>query len=264
MKGDIKMGGNAADEANANQSDVELIENDQVQSADEGADKSLTPEKDKQIDNAEASRIGRIVKNQLERALGEVTKPLQDEISSLRTTVSSYQKLSPTEKNDEWLPLPPVDGFPTNKEEFLAMNQWADDCKRIKREKEVAKYSGSYISAINGLREEGGDLHAQIQELLTKDGSPYNVTHGSGIGSSDATINYYRAKSDILANKVKTPSNPFKGKQTDVATGVTATSRIAATKQVGKTTSDDQKTNEFMDYLGWDEAKRAEFLSKKG
>ena len=255
--------GNAVEKTNANLEE-EVIDNDPVQpDKNEGADKSGSPDKDKKIDNAEDSRIGRIVKNQVEKAKGELASKYDTEISSLKATIATYEKEKNKVNVDDDDP-PPVEGFPTTPEEFVAMKEWADNRKTKKENTLRETYNKSYISSINTLREEGGDLHAQIQELLTKDGSPYNVTHGTGNGKADATINYYRAKADIMANKVKEPTNPFKGRQSDVPIGTSASSRVPASKTTGKVKFDSDKAEDFANYLGLTDEERASAISSKG
>ena len=252
----------ASMEANENL-DTEVIDNEQVVdqkeeglTADHQDEAEATPEakKQKQIDNAESSRIGRIVKNQLLKE----TAPLLDEIKTLRSTV---ERLTPKENFEA--SKPPVEGFPTTPEEFRAMKRWTDEQDARERAEQIAVYERGYISSINSLREEGGELHAQIQELLTKDDSPYNVTHGTGRGDVDAALNYRMAHRDIIANKIKENRNPFKGNTNNVATGVTASSRVPTTKSLGKTKFDDPRAEEFAKYLNYSDEDRAKIISGK-
>ena len=211
----------------------------------------IEKKENKGIDQSESSRIGRIVKNQLERE----TLPLREEITNLRATV---ERLTPKEKAD--VLAPPVDGFPTTPEEFIAMNNWAKKVETEKAREERVKYEQGYIASVNKLREEGGEFHAQIQDLLTKDGSPYNVTRGTGRGDVDAELNYRIAHRDILANKIKTDGNPFKGNNSEVPTGVSASSRVP-TPSVKKVKFDDEKAEGFAAFLKLNDEERAKIVS---
>lgn len=236
----------AAVEANASS---EVVEPEVTQENTE-TELKIVPKKDN-AEQVEASRIGRIVKNQLERE----TTPLREEITNLRATV---ERLTPKERADAL--TPPVEGFPTTPEEFIAMNKWAKQVENENFRKERASYEQGYISSINKLREEGGELHAQIQDLLTKDGSPYNVTRGTGRGDVDAELNYRIAHRDILANKIKTNGNPFKGSNGEVPTGVSASSRVP-TSSVKKVKFDDDKAEGFAQFLKLNDEERAKVIS---
>jgi hypothetical protein len=250
--------GNAADQANANQEEV--IDNDQEVTPEKT--EVLTPEAEKekaekiQRDNAEASRIGRMVKKQWERE----AEPLIDEIKNLRSTV---ERLTPKKEEGVFRTKPPIEGFPTTPEEFKAMKDWADGEDAKARAESQVTYERGYITSINQLREEGGELHAQIQELLTKNGSPYNKTHGTGRGDVDAALNYRIAHRDILANKIKTSGNPFKGNTSEVATGVSASSRVPASKTIGKTKFDDDQAEEFATFLNYSDEERAKIIARR-
>jgi hypothetical protein len=253
------MTDNAADNANANL-DNEVIDNEvideQHQDANADAGTTDTPKKDEQVDNAEASRIGRIVKKQLEKETGT----LKAEIERLNTTIAALKPPKTQQDADIALPPCPVEGIPTTPEEHRMVAKWVRQCDAIEASAATESYTKGYISSINSLKEEGGELHAQIQELLTKDGSPYNRTQGTGRGDIDAALNYRMAHRDILANKVKTGGNPFKGKKDDVATGVSASSRVPASKTIAKA-FDDPKAEEFAKYLGYTDEDRAKVLT---
>jgi len=254
---------NAAEQANASLENTETAEG--TQETQEGAEHSeehveteqqATPQKDEPADNAEASRIGRIVKKQLERELS----PLKAQLEEANATIA---RLTPKEQKEANLPPPPIEGFPTTPEEFVKMNEWAETVRNTKTRQQVSAYEKSYIASITSLREEGGDLHAQIQELLTKDGSPYNKTQGTGRGDIDAMLNYRIAHRDILANKVKTKGPTFGKKAPDgVATGLSASSRTPDPK-VAHVKFDDPRAEEFAQYLGYTDEERAKIVSTR-
>lgn len=246
---------NAAEQANASQEEV--IDNDQ-EVIQEKVDAETTPETDKakQVDNAEASRIGRMVKKQWEKE----AEPFLEEVKNLRATV---ERLTLKKEEGGFRTKPPVEGFPTTPEEFKAMKDWADGEDARARAESQVTYERGYIASINQLREEGGELHAQIQELLTKNGSPYNKIHGTGRGDVDAALNYRIAHRDILANKVKANGNPFKGNTSEVATGVSASSRVPASKSIGKTKFDDEKAEEFAKFLNYSDEERAKIIAQR-
>jgi hypothetical protein len=239
---------NPAEEANGS---LEVIDNDAEVTQEKSKELKIEPKKEKDPEQSESSKIGRIVKNQLEKE----TLPLREEITNLRETV---ERLTPKEKVDAL--APPVEGFPTTPEEFIAMNKWAKQVENENFRKERVNYEQGYISSINKLREEGGELHAQIQDLLTKDGSPYNVTRGTGRGDVDAELNYRIAHRDILANKIKTSGNPFKGGNGEIPTGVSASSRVP-TPSVKKVKFDDEKAEEFAQFLKLNDEERAKVIS---
>ena len=238
----------ASEEANGN---LEVIDNEVVQEKTEPVVEEKKEKTKEELDQTESSRIGRIVKNQLERE----TLPLREEITNLRATV---EHLTPKERADAL--APPVDGFPTTPEEFIAMNKWAKQVENENIRKERVGYEQGYIASINKLRDEGGELHAQIQDLLTKDGSPYNVTRGTGRGDVDAELNYRIAHRDILANKIKGNGNPFKGNNSEVPTGVSASSRVPAST-VKKVKFDDEKAEGFASFLKLSDEERAKIAS---
>lgn len=245
--------------ANLANEGLEVIENEPVEGSDgvaaeQGADVEASPE-DKPLTQTEASSVGRIVKKQLEKE----SSSLRAEIESLKATIIA---MTPKEKKEANLPPPPVDGFPTTPEEFLAMKDWADNVRNAKYEQQRERYERSYITSVNSLRSEGGDLHAQIMDLLTKDGSPYNVTHGTGRGDIDAQINYHKAKADIISNKVKDKGNPFKGNENNAPIGVTASSRVPASK-TQKVKFDDDKAEEFAKFLGLSDEDRSKVMGGK-
>jgi len=185
------MTDNAAELANADlKVDEEPIVDDSPQEPLANAEPIDTPKKDEPIDNAEASRIGRIVKKQLEKETG----PLKAEIERLQTTITEL-KPSKAQDMETGIKLPPcpVEGIPTTPEEHRLVARWVKTCDAIEANAATESYTKGYISSINSLKEEGGELHAQIQELLTKDGSPYNRTHGTGRGDIDAALNYRMA-----------------------------------------------------------------------
>lgn len=257
------MEDNAAEQANASLEttevearETEVLEEVTTEEQHVEAEQRETPEKDKPADNAEASRIGRIVKKQLERELSPFKAELEEAIATIA-------RLTPKEQKEANLPPPPVEGFPTTPDEFVKMNEWAETVKKVKVTTQQMQYMKSYASAITSLREEGGDLHAQIQDLLTKDGSPYNVTRGTGRGDIDAALNYRIAHRDILANKVKTSASPFKGNAPDgVPKGVSASSKAPASK-VTKVKFDDERAEGFAQYLNLSDEKRAEIISSR-
>jgi hypothetical protein len=85
----------------------------------------------------------------------------------------------------------------------IKVNQWAAECEGELQANRVQSFTTQYLDTAKTLKDEGGELHDRIMEMLTSPKSEFNVTMtGFKNGRYDAERNYYRAKIALLSGKV--------------------------------------------------------------
>ena len=255
--------GNANSAANSTQTQ-------QNANSTDGANQAAQGNAEDQVLN---TKLGRKVKEQGEamEALKTQNQQLLEAVQRLESHLSTETTTATDKKGDVSERLgddlydqmcaiepPPVE-FVTTPKEQVKMAQWEKRVSAKMEQKMRGAYEGSYINATDSLKEDGGDLHAEVVRLITTN-TPYNVSRGTGRGDLDAQLNYHAALSALLSGKVK-PSGTFgnNGQQT-VRAGVTVGTTSTATGK--KTVQLSAEAAEYARYLGYTDDQISESMDR--
>jgi len=178
-------------------------------------------------DNAERSRLGRRVKYLEENVLPDISKKLD----TLALLLSG--KKTESNEDEEYV-------APQTQAEFEKQLKRIDERKQAQVESNRTRYTSGYLSATSrlGLMDENSDLHDEIMKEIQK--PEFNVCYSNDYSSdpqSDAERNYFRAKTSLLSQKLKSmsvtkePVNPFKGEKPKVSLGISGTSKTEVSKK---------------------------------
>jgi len=140
-----------------------------------------------------------------------------------------------TQRIDEAIAQGIIPEIPTTAHEIAITNRFLAKVEQDRTAQQEIQYAKGYLGYAESVKSSvDPELHAEILDAITKDGSPFNVTHSNGTNPVlDARINYAEARLHILEQKLsKTKGNPFKGKPSAVPTGVSTTSTEASQDDV--------------------------------
>ena len=249
---------------------------DDESNTDEAAANTANADQDKAIKDKEDweqkvidTKLGRKVKAQEEQLekMSQTNQQLLEAVQRLEAHLTESRAEKSGDVQDRLgddlydrmcaIEQPPVE-FVTTPKEQVQMTQWE---KRVsaKMEQQVrGAYEGSYIKATDALKEEGGELHAEVVRLITTN-TPYNVSRGSGRGDIDAQLNYQTALSALLSGKIKA-NGTFGNDGHAVKAGVTAGSISSQTGRKPVTLS--AEAAEYAKYLGYTDDQISESMDR--
>ncbi len=181
-------------------------------------------------DHKERSRLGRRMKS-LEDSIGQILERLSQPqqpapVQNTATQPVDYSDNYVIQRIAEAKERGIIPEIITTPEDQWATNRYLAQIEQERTATLNNAYSQGYIRQLESNKGKVDEsLHAEIIAELYKDNSPFNVRHSDN-PVADARINYAEAKAYILEQKATgNGKNVFKGKQTNLATGVTATTR---------------------------------------
>ncbi len=204
---------------------------------------------DEPADNRDRSRLGRRMKS-LEETLNTLVSKLEGIVKPVETTVApekvvygdEYLAQQITEAKEAGI----IPDIITTPEDIIATNTFVNKVNQTMQ----IKYAQGYLGEVKRLQIAGevpDKLHSEIMAELQSATSPFNQRHVDN-PVIDARINYAEAKAFLIEKKMAVPKSVFKGKQPDVATGVTASTRTDVVKD--EMPALDEKANEFIRLTG--------------
>ena len=183
--------------------------------------KPEAPAKSKEeLEHEERSGLG--------RKLVKIEQDLRNQISAITEELSKTRAKAPPPEDKAWQ-------IPETESEAMAQVERIIEERDRKKQTESLKYQKEYLETTERLGTiEEESMHAEVMKELLNPSSPFNIRRLDIYDPlGDAERNYYKAKTAVLSNKLKSFStrpvereNPLKGKAPTGPIGVSGTTKV--------------------------------------
>ena len=153
-------------------------------------------------------------------------------------------------------PCPVDPDIPLNAREQIQLDSWKTRTQGVIAQRSRQQYTDEYLSKMNKLSDEGGELHARVIHMITSDNSPFNRMN-TGKGDVDAELNYVRALKSLL----KEAKSAEKAVSKTEGTGVTVSTTKDTSHKVAPKLEPEAQA--YADYLGMSSEDRADAMTRQ-